>query len=157
MVVFLILCFGALLDNKEPPQVWATLANCTVLAKTTRRDCVLELFQRHVKPGMPLSEVARLLDHPKWLKDEDVHFYNIITGYVQVRHAGGDCIYHLQIFHEYGPQSGWIYFSVSRPASYSDGVDMARVFQGRSRDDDLKRQVIVDFWVAGMTNSAAGE
>jgi hypothetical protein len=157
MVVLLTLCLGALLGDKEPPQVWAALANCTALAKSTRRDCILELFRRHVKPGIPLSEVARLLDHPNWLKDEDVHFYDVIAGHIPVRCGGGDCIYHLQIFHEYGPKSGWIYFSVSRPASYSGGVDMSRLFQGRSRNDDLKKQVIVDFWVTGMTNSAADE
>jgi hypothetical protein len=75
MVVFLTLCLGALLSDKEPPQLWAALANCPFLTTTTRRDCVLELFHRHVRSGMRLSEVARLLDHPAWLEEDDVmHF-----------------------------------------------------------------------------------
>ena len=82
MVVFLTLCLGALLGDKEPPQVWAALADCPALAKTTRRDCVLELFRRHVRSGMQLSEVGRLLDHPNWLKDEGIHYFDIIAGQV---------------------------------------------------------------------------
>jgi hypothetical protein len=157
MVVFLTLCLGALLGDKEPPQVWASLANCTVLAKTTRRDCVLQLFRRHVKPGMPLSEVARLLDHPDWLKDEGIHFFDFITGWVPVRLDGGDALYTIRIFPELGIESGFVYLAVAKPEMWPGGVGLARVLQGRIGDKRWRTQVVRDFWADGMLDSAAGK
>jgi hypothetical protein len=60
-----VCCFvTALLAVQESPRVLSSLANNPALDKNLRRDCVLQLFRRHVKPGMRLSEVALLLGRP---------------------------------------------------------------------------------------------
>src|SRR6266576_23758 len=52
----------------EPAAFWAKLANNTSVEPSCRRVCVLELFRRHVRPGMSLGQVADLLDNPTWLE-----------------------------------------------------------------------------------------
>jgi len=56
----------------ERPGLWSALANNPSVGVQCRRYCVEHLFRRHVRPGMKVSELARLLDKPTWLVDTEV-------------------------------------------------------------------------------------
>jgi hypothetical protein len=56
----------------EPPQFWSAQANRCCVSEAYRRYCLKQLFTRHVRCGMTVSQLARLLDHPTWLADRDV-------------------------------------------------------------------------------------
>jgi hypothetical protein len=52
-------CYLALLNSPDPAFL-AGLANDPTLAARFRRDRVLELSRRHIKPGMSEAQVQRL-------------------------------------------------------------------------------------------------
>lgn len=58
-------------DVGEPASFWASLANDSSLPDDCRRVCALELFRRHVHPGMSLGEAWDTLEHPNWLAERD--------------------------------------------------------------------------------------
>ncbi len=67
-------------DAEMPAQAWARLASDAAYGLVQRRVCVFELFRRHVHPGSTVAEIARLLDHPTWLRDEHVRELEDIGG-----------------------------------------------------------------------------
>jgi hypothetical protein len=56
----------------ESPQLCSAQANRYCVSECYRKYCVKQLLFRHVRPGMSVSQFARLLDNPVWLEDRDV-------------------------------------------------------------------------------------
>jgi len=69
----------------EPPQYWSRIANDPGYGDSHRRRAVFQLFRRHVRVGMALSELAHLLDHPTWLRGDDVRLIDILAGHIPVQ------------------------------------------------------------------------
>jgi hypothetical protein len=53
----------------EPPDFWTRIANSAEYTKRHRRVAVIELFRRHVKPGMTVGELGTMLEGAAWLSE----------------------------------------------------------------------------------------
>jgi hypothetical protein len=95
----------------EPAAFWAELANNADLEASCRRVCVLELFRRHVQPGMSLDEVADILDGPTWLEESDVTDFAQYSGYVPLPLTQGDGDFGIHVLAR-PLERGWIMIKV---------------------------------------------
>jgi hypothetical protein len=66
--------------TKDEAAVWARVANSKKYSDVRRRRAVLQLFDRHVRPGMTLGDVAVLLAKPSWLKQESMKVSEWVGG-----------------------------------------------------------------------------
>ena len=82
----------------EEPGFWSAIANDDNYSQDHRRRAVYELIQRHVHNGMTLADMAKILDDPTWLKDEDVTMVTIVGGKMPVKWSMEDTIFILHIF-----------------------------------------------------------
>src|SRR6516164_8135418 len=57
----------------EPRQIWAYIANQRAFPRALREYCALQLFKRHVKPGMTVGEVKVVLAGANWLDEQSVY------------------------------------------------------------------------------------
>jgi hypothetical protein len=78
---------------KEPASFWVKIANDSSYSIECRRTCVFELFRRHVRAGMSLSEVAERLEQANWLPDNWIYDKGAGTGYMPVRFVLGDSVF----------------------------------------------------------------
>lgn len=58
----------------------AAAANSTKISSFRRRIAIASLLQRHVRQGMTISQVAKVLSKPTWLASNDVHKLDGETG-----------------------------------------------------------------------------
>jgi hypothetical protein len=82
----------------EPPQFWSTQANRCCVSEAYRRYCVKQLFTRHVHCGMTVSQLARLLDHPTWLSEQEVRNRSrngTFEGWLPVEWNGNETVFTL--------------------------------------------------------------
>jgi hypothetical protein len=128
---------------KEPPQLWTALANHPALEKSCRRDCVLRLFQCRVRRGMRLSELARLLDSPTWLGEDDATQFIVLGGFVPVNWTLDTSLYSLHIFPELGKEAGVVYLVVSGRTDYKGGKELTHLLRGVG-GETLRDRVILD-------------
>jgi hypothetical protein len=84
----------------EPAQYWTGMANDSAYPDFHRRGAVVQLFRRHVKAGMQLSAVARLLDHPTWLRPGDIAVVDIVGGYIPVAYDLNGTVFVLSVLPE---------------------------------------------------------
>jgi hypothetical protein len=142
VAVFLTLCLGAVVGN-DSPQVLSALANSPTLEKTARRDCVLKLFRHHVRPGMRLGELARLLDHPAWLKEEDVSHFIFLGGFVPVDWSPGkNSLYSVRIILEGDDEVPAVYLLVSGKTDSRESRAVARLLRGTGGDGHQDRVIL---------------
>ena len=102
----------------EPAAFWAKLANNTNLDTVCRRVCVLELFRRHVRPGMSLGEVAALLENPTWLDESVVTDFALYSGYVPLRICPGERAFGIDALSK-PTQQGWIMITVKSERAWT--------------------------------------
>lgn len=81
----------------EPAAFWAKVANDVSYPLERRRKCAFQLFRRHIHKGMPLAEIARELDHPNWLPDENIHEVKLISGLIPLKNTTKGTIFVLII------------------------------------------------------------
>lgn len=89
----------------EPPYFWAAIANNPQVPIAYRRQCALQLFRRHVRPGMKLSELAAILEHPSWLRRNHVtDWKHDVAGsfFIEVGITTEDSTFGVGLFPEYG-------------------------------------------------------
>jgi hypothetical protein len=132
--MFLLTCALALLDCSplpavEPPGLLTAIANSPGVGSPCRRDCVLMLFRRHVRPGMRLSHLARVLNAPTWLRADEVCDWTNVAGsfFIPVDITQGDTTFSIRLFPELGPGMGVIYLRVSDKVSRDE---LVRVLAG---------------------------
>jgi hypothetical protein len=140
-----VYCFlAAVIAVQESPPVLSSLANDPARDTSLRRDCVLQLFRRHVKPGMRLTDVARLLDHPTWLTRGTYSHQLVIHGperHPTVRRS----TYDIRVFPELGREMGWIKLE-GKPQPRCRGGNLVAVLNGEGEEADGDEE-IVDLWV----------
>jgi hypothetical protein len=83
--------------TKDEAAVWARVANSKKYSDVRRRRAVLQFFDRHVRPGMKLGDVAALLAGPSWLKRAQVHVEGMLRGLGWVNSIVDETIFHLRI------------------------------------------------------------
>jgi hypothetical protein len=69
----------------EPASFWSEIANDSRFKIECRRIAVLQLFSRHVRTPTPLAEIAKLLNHPGWIRNEDIKSITFIGGFVPLK------------------------------------------------------------------------
>ena len=65
---------------EESPQFWTRIANDPSKGVEQRRTAILQLFQRHIKRGTKLKNLAGLLDGAEWLRLEDIQLSRTHSG-----------------------------------------------------------------------------
>jgi hypothetical protein len=99
------------------PRLEAVVANSPWATDPLRGACINRLFHNDVRVGMKLSQLAQLLDNPRWIADREIiaYFdgsdrYCCLMGYIPVELRAGNTVF---IFHglptqEGGKESVWL-------------------------------------------------
>lgn len=125
----------------EPASFWADIANNQEYSSAQRRHCVFQLFKRHVKPGMTLSELAQTLDNPTWLEDDDVTVLLDLAGHIPVKWTADNTVVVLSVFPNVpdGRLAHWaIYVSISGHIDQEEFINVIRGRQVAQRIKDAK-------------------
>jgi hypothetical protein len=93
--------------KKDEATIWARVANSDKYSDIRRRRAIFQLFDRHVRQGMTLGELANLLAKPSWLKRKSI-YRGMEPGfnYSPIYSAHGESIFRLCIHLPYENTSG---------------------------------------------------
>jgi hypothetical protein len=113
---------------QEPSGFWTTIANDGRYRTTHRRLAVIQIFTRHVKPGMSLAEIAKVLATPLWLGDEDVAMIEDLGGHLPVALTPTNTVFAIRVFPEPAAVTGLsvVFLSVAGHVSRSDFLRLLR-------------------------------
>lgn len=129
----------------ESAQFWTAIANSNEYGKDHRRLAVFQLFQRFVSPGMTLFALARILDNPRWLGDEDISVVSVMGGEIPIKWSSEDTVFVLSVFPDLpdGRYEQWaIYLSVSAKLKRKDFI---KVIRGESVAEHVKNAKVLEF------------
>ena len=86
-----------------------------------RRRAIVELFREQVRPGMTLADLARVLDDPDWLRDEDLSVVDVLGGKIPVSWTHEDTVLVLGVLPGLPDDPGWsIYLRVAGKLELAD-------------------------------------
>jgi hypothetical protein len=122
----------------EPARFWSAIANSATYRPDHRRQAVFALFRRHVTPGMTLADLARLLDNPAWLHDDDISVVTVLGGKIPVQWTFDDTVFMLGVFPALaeGRQGSWAIYL--RVAGHVDRARFADALHGRPAPDEVR-------------------
>jgi hypothetical protein len=83
------------------------------------------LFRRHRGSAGTAYELALLLDHPKWLRDENISIVEVMGGLIPVEMGPGDTVFRIRLL----------------PASVRDTSDVYIRVAGKVGRDDFSRMI----------------
>ena len=105
----------------------AVIAGSDAYSPDRRRRAVVELFRRHVKVGMTLAELARVLDDPAWLRDDDLSVVEVLGGKIPVTWTHEDTVLVLGVLPELPDDPSWaIYLRVAGRIELADVLALLR-------------------------------
>ena len=105
-----------------------------------RRRAVVELFRRQVQPGMTLADLARVLDDPAWLRDDDLSVVDVLGGKIPVSWTHEDTVLVLGVLPGLPDDPGWsIYLRV---AGKLELADVLALLHGRDAPPEVARAEI---------------
>jgi len=93
----------------EASTFWSDIANSQKYSKKHRRIAIVELFLRHIKPGMTLSQLARILDNPNWLQSNNVNLVTDVFGWLPLKKLSPGTVFHIWLF----PETPGLIWSIS--------------------------------------------
>jgi hypothetical protein len=126
----------------EPPKFWSDIANSTEYTELHRRVAVAELFKRHIRPGMKLSELAEVLDSPTWMENSNVSTVESIYGYVPLMGLSPGTVFAVHLFPRL-PGLGWfIYLRISGEIRRDDFL---KVLRGHDVEQKVRDAEILEF------------
>ena len=100
-----------------------------------RRRAVVELFRRQVRPGMTLAELARVLDDPDWLRDDDLSVVDVLGGKIPVSWTLEDTVLVLGVLPGLPDDPAWsIYLRVEGKLELAD---VLAVLHGRDAPPEV--------------------
>ena len=82
---------------KESPKYWSEIANDSSYPVFHRRRAVFQLLSRHLRTGMSVSELAKLLDHPTWLRASHIFLVDTLRGQIPVHLSPNDTVFVLEV------------------------------------------------------------
>ncbi len=129
----------------EPSQFWANIANCDKYNKNHRRYAVFQLFKRHVSSGLTLFELARILDNPRWLADDDITIVTGLAGKIPIKWTFEDTVFVIAVFPELtdnGYDRWAIYLRVSGKITRES---LIRVLRGEIISENMRNARIPEF------------
>jgi hypothetical protein len=103
---------------------------------------VLQLFRRHVQPGMTLGELSRILGGARWLANGQVYKFIVMAGYVPVKGSTLEgSIFSLHT----SPASDLDAVYLSLPGNIS-AQELLDALRGTPTDPRLLRIRVIDVW-----------
>lgn len=87
-------------DKPETAVLLARIANDPTYPDYHRCLCAVELCHRFVTNGMTLKEIARVLDHPLWLEQENIHLIKLVTGLCPIKVTAEDSSFSIVVLPE---------------------------------------------------------
>ncbi len=119
----------------ESPEFWNNLIINPKLPISFRRNCVFSLFRRHIKIGMTLDQMGKVLMRPELLKEKDLLYIWMLSGWIPVdENCLADANFVLGVLPVGSTTSSAIYFSFSGDITRNSFCD-AICFGGSSLDD----------------------
>ena len=82
----------------EAASFWTKIANSDSYSADHRRRAIFALFGRHVSPGITLGQLGKILDHPTWLRDDDIDLVTVVGGKLPVHFSAEDTIVVFTVF-----------------------------------------------------------
>ena len=131
----------------------AVIAGSDAYSPDRRRRAVVELFRRHVRPGMTLADLARVLDDPAWLRDDDLSVVDVLGGKIPVSWTLEDTVLVLGVLPGLPDDPSWsIYLRV---AGKVELAGVLAVLHGRDAPPDVARAEIreVGYEPAGLRHA----
>lgn len=105
-----------------------------------RRRAIVELFREQVRPGMTLADLARVLDDPEWLRDDDLSVVDVLGGKIPVSWTHEDTVLVLGVLPGLPDDPGWsIYLRV---AGKVELADVLAVLHGREAPPEVAQAEI---------------
>src|SRR4051794_15743713 len=118
----------------------AAVAGSDAESPERRRQAVVELFRRDVRPGMTLGEAARVLGAPAWLRDDDLWVVDVLGGKIPVSAELGDTVLALAILPGLPDDPSWaIYLRVAGEVALGD---VLALLHGRDAPPEVARAEI---------------
>jgi len=127
---------------KESPKFWSDIANSTEYTEFHRRVAVAELFKRHIRPGMKLSELAEVLDSPTWMENSNISTVESIYGHFPLLGLSPGTVFAVHLFPRL-PGLGWfIYLRISGEIGRDDFL---KVLRGHDVEQRVREAKILEF------------
>jgi len=142
----LLECIRRLRRVNEPATFWVKIVNDPKYSPRHRAFCLLELFRRHVKPGMSLGEVSEVLRGAPWLHEEQAGRFYWLSGYLPVF---GDCstdsLFALRAVEPDKTRGiDAVYITVGGGNVFP--AQLVQVLKGETTDRDLGKLKLLDVW-----------
>ena len=123
----------------EDPSV---IAGSDAYGPDRRRRAVVELFRRQVQPGMTLADLARVLDDPAWLRDDDLSVVDVLGGKIPVSWTLEDTVLVLGVLPSLPDDPAWsIYLRV---AGKLELADVLALLHGGTAPPEVQRAEILE-------------
>jgi hypothetical protein len=117
----------------EPPAFWTATASNAEVEATTRRFCITRLVDRHARPGMRLTDFARLFDKAPWLNESIIN-WNMVAfcGWIPVAiDHPTSTTFSFRLFPELPGDVEAVYFRI---AGQLDGETCRQLLHGQKPD-----------------------
>jgi hypothetical protein len=108
----------------------------------SRRRAVVELFRRHATPGTTLAELARALDDPAWLRDEDLSVVEVLGGKIPVSWTLEDTVLVLGVLPGLPDDPSWAIYL--RVAGKVELADVLALLHGRDAPPEVGQAEILE-------------
>lgn len=122
------------------PEFWSHIASDPAYEEAHRARCAIRLFQRHVRPGISLGELAELLRNPNWIADDDIEIVRHLRGEVPVAWTNEDTVISLRLFPQLAGVAGFaIYLRVAGKVDRGSFIDLLR---GQEKGETIREAKI---------------
>jgi hypothetical protein len=128
----------------EPASFWSDIAGDDAFGAEHRRRAVVALFRRHVVPGTTLADLARALDDPAWLRDDDFSVVDVLGGKIPVSWTSEDTVLALGVLPELSDESsrGWAIYL--RLGGTIDMADVLALLHGATVPPEVQGAEILE-------------
>lgn len=99
-------------QTTESPGFWNRIANDKGYSLYHRRRAITQLFKRHFHTGMRVGNLAAVLDHPRWLNENDTHVVINPFGFIPARGNPNDIVFSLTVLPKSKRDVVTIYFRI---------------------------------------------
>lgn len=127
----------------EPPSFWTAIASDDSYSRFHRRQSVFQLFYRHIRPGMTLADLARVVGQPTWLSRINVTAVEDLGGHIPVALSSDRTVLVFDILPDPMPNSDhWqVYLSVTGAV---DPGDVIRLLSGERVPETVHNAHIIE-------------
>jgi hypothetical protein len=126
----------------EKADFWVSITNDPRFSDLHRAYCVMQLFKRHVKPGMTLADLGDLLKGAKWLHGHDhIEHFIVLGGFVPVEWPLNASLFSIGL----SRQDPDLVLFLSIYGEF-DSLDLANSLRGDQANPNLVNQKIADCW-----------